>query len=260
MARRARIRGWLTGLAGVGIGVAVTLGAFSLGSPSLGSHYACEPAALVASQWNWTPYLLVNSPYGGWGNGTASTDQGGASSRNFNGQSAEAIDLEQWNLTLVQRVLVPGWGVSATSCPTLSVNYNNTSFPSNAPFSGCGCLLLPNGTTTDRNETNQPTYGLYTAVKWNNSFTSPTGGTVTTCGTGPETVSFQSREPVFEVTFQTPYGPKTFSESVSIFTSALTETFHYWFPPNFGSWAVDNLSLPGGPGGGWAFDFLGPCP
>jgi len=38
-----------------------------------------------------------------------------------------------------------------------------------------------------------------------------------------------------------------------------TEQYHYSFPANFGTWQVDNLSAPGGSGGGWAFSYS-PCP
>ena len=41
-------------------------------------------------------------------------------------------------------------------------------------------------------------------------------------------------------------------------TLPLSEVFDYWFPANFGTWQVDNLSAPGGPGGGWAFSYS-PC-
>ncbi|MGC2034334.1 MAG: hypothetical protein WA761_02675 [Thermoplasmata archaeon] len=37
-----------------------------------------------------------------------------------------------------------------------------------------------------------------------------------------------------------------------------TEQYTYTFPANFGTWQVDNLSAPGGPGGGWAFSYS-PC-
>jgi hypothetical protein len=36
------------------------------------------------------------------------------------------------------------------------------------------------------------------------------------------------------------------------------EQFHYVFPADFGTWQIDNLSEPGGPGGGWAFSYA-PC-
>jgi hypothetical protein len=43
------------------------------------------------------------------------------------------------------------------------------------------------------------------------------------------------------------------------FIIPVTESYHYTFPANFGIWEVDNLSAPGGPGGGWAFSYE-PCP
>jgi hypothetical protein len=39
----------------------------------------------------------------------------------------------------------------------------------------------------------------------------------------------------------------------------ITTHYRYVFPANGGIWAVDNLSAPGGPGGGWAFSYS-PCP
>jgi len=41
-------------------------------------------------------------------------------------------------------------------------------------------------------------------------------------------------------------------------TIPLVEDFSYYFPSDFGTWQVENLSAPGGPGGGWAFSYS-PC-
>ncbi len=39
----------------------------------------------------------------------------------------------------------------------------------------------------------------------------------------------------------------------------VTSSFTYSFPADTGTWQIDNLSAPGGPGGGWAFSYA-PCP
>jgi hypothetical protein len=47
--------------------------------------------------------------------------------------------------------------------------------------------------------------------------------------------------------------------NVSFLAPITNASFHYWFPANFGSWAIDDLEAAAGPGGGLAFSYLGPC-
>jgi len=67
------------------------------------------------------------------------------------------------------------------------------------------------------------------------------------------------------VPFSTARGLLTFNETVYSDSGpeapygSYTATWSYWFPPDFGTWQIDNLSAPGGPGGGWAFNFVGHC-
>jgi hypothetical protein len=49
------------------------------------------------------------------------------------------------------------------------------------------------------------------------------------------------------------------AEQLASLALPIAQAFSFEFPANFGTWQVDNLSAPGGPGGGWAFSYS-PCP
>jgi hypothetical protein len=55
--------------------------------------------------------------------------------------------------------------------------------------------------------------------------------------------------------------PFPYDGSIRVVNATVTVTadFEYTFPSDSGVWGVDNLSAPGGPGGGWAFSYT-PCP
>ena len=89
-----------------------------------------------------------------------------------------------------------------------------------------------------------------------NGFAQPNAANVTTCGGSARSV------PGVTSTFLTQWvsfieGGQT--HTVALPVPLIESVYHYLFPANFGTWQVDNLSAPGGPGGGWAFNFVAPC-
>jgi hypothetical protein len=91
---------------------------------------------------------------------------------------------------------------------------------------------------------------------FNNSFTHANMPPIDTCGGPAQFVSLRGQSWSSSLSF----GLTIHGALVNV-TSAPPLLLSYWygFPANFGIWAVDNLSIPGGPGGGWAFSFQGSC-
>jgi hypothetical protein len=79
--------------------------------------------------------------------------------------------------------------------------------------------------------------------------------TVSTCGSSTASLWVTSHYLTLWYRFSTGQG----SATVSFTAPESGAGFHYSFPADFGMWQVDNLSSPGGPGGGWAFSYA-PCP
>jgi hypothetical protein len=95
--------------------------------------------------------------------------------------------------------------------------------------------------------------GTPTVPIWNNGFTASNSPNLTTCDHAGATRNVTSYGLPLDI-------PVSIGgvHLVIPYVFPFTDTFQYSFPIN-GTWAVDNLSEPGGPGGGWAFDYLGPC-
>jgi hypothetical protein len=93
----------------------------------------------------------------------------------------------------------------------------------------------------------------YAPLGYNNSYYSATS-TISTCGVGEVVRSVRSNHVDLRLFFQLN------GTSRRLLVPFETSTnYTYFFPANTGIWKVDNLSAPGGPGGGWAFSFT-PCP
>jgi hypothetical protein len=259
----------------VGIVVAVGVVSATLVVPYYHGHYTCVRGTLVKSQFNWTPDLLMNSPFGGKGVDSYSLPPVGAQSgggTQFNGTSSSVIWPSLWNLSTVQRVLVNGAGADA-QCPQYEVDEGSAfSYLSGLPFGGCaGCPITVVNNTTDRGEASQVSYNSTNggprtwSVIWDNAFTVDNQGQISTCGAGARWANLTTHNFTFEVSFSTAKGTLDFNESIySAYGVSpppwnYTASFSYWFPANFGTWQLDNLSAPGGPGGGWAFNFVGYC-
>lgn len=96
--------------------------------------------------------------------------------------------------------------------------------------------------------------GWSDVITFANGFTAANSPDVSTCGDPARAVPVNSTYLTLWVNFNF-QGIHT----VLFHMPLIEEEFVYSFPANFGTWAIDNLSAPGGPGGGWAFDYLGPC-
>ena len=99
---------------------------------------------------------------------------------------------------------------------------------------------------------NSTTDGL--TPRFDNGFTSANGGNVSTCNSTFQSVPVHS-------TGLTVWLTATIGGRFTTvpYWLPFPQVYQYYFPANFGTWQVDNLSAPGGPGGGWAFDYTGPC-
>ena len=265
-------RPFLAGVAaGIVVGVAVSLISTGLVIPYYQGHYVCVRGNQLASQMNWTPDLLLNSPYGGWGNVTYHVGIGGfGSGSEFNGAAGSVIVEEGWNLSEVNRIHLLGAGVSSV-CPQYQIETGQVPAPG-VPFSGCaGCPILANGTQSDIGEPAQLSYNstneshVYRSVVFDDSFSVANQGSLTTCSGPAKTLNMTTHELSFLIPFFTPNGTVTLTETVYAILGpgaapgSYDAAYSYWFPGNFGTWQIDNLSASGGPGGGWAFNFLGPC-
>jgi hypothetical protein len=256
--------------AGAAVGVAVVLVSImaTSGSVVFWEHYACVPGNLLASQYNWTPQLFENAPYGGSVFAQAYSDEGSDIGLVFNGTVALFFAQQQWNLSSVDRVLESGQGPS-TQCPT----YEVTQSPNLAPWqqsSGCGgCELLGPGNTSDASVPTQfnvsvaGTVGL-TSVIFHDAFVQDNDGTVSTCGRAGTEINLTSTNLDFQIPFITPNGRIIVdSAGYNIWPNSIPGfgmNFTYSFPADFGTWQIDNLTLgPGAPGSGLAF-LYSPCP
>jgi hypothetical protein len=237
-------------------------------------HWTCVDQTQVAREGNaFVPVALVNSPYGGRavGNASMAWNFPGA----WNGPPPPPGD----NFRV-------GWGTSSANGTTNGAFYMvNVSLyrvedavewgpGTNARCAGQVRIQLQAPTIYGATSTRVPTpsdlsdYGEATNLTiypgqpnarttpfFNNSFTGSNTRDVSTCGTAslvlPVTTSFLT------VTFRFDVSGQNYSIP---FALPFLGAFNYTFPANFGTWQVDNLSAPGGPGGGWAFNYVGACP
>jgi len=214
------------------------------------SRSACEqgPAVAVLAH-SLTPYLLLNSPYNGsaqgefrvWNNSAGGAGWWGEVDYAQNGVVTDQFRDLQWT---VYQAVPSGAGVSCQG-----------EYITESRDNGAGGINQYGPYTNDSSE---PRWSgengtSYARVIFNNSF-SRTTQVVDTCDRGQERLGLESTHvsiviPV-NITGQGVQVPTT----VSVFSN-----YTYTFPAEAGAWAVDNLSAPGGPGGGWAFSYLGPC-
>jgi hypothetical protein len=238
------------------------------GSPVFWEHYACVRGNLIASQYNWTPELFENAPYGGSVYARAYTVSGGEGGSSLNGTVALFFGQQQLNLSSVDRVLESGPGPNA-QCPT----YEVTRSPNLAPWQqsgGCGgCQLLGPGNRSDTGVPTQFNISIsgpvgITSVIFHDAFVQDNNGEVSTCGRAGTEINLTSTNLDFQIPFITPNGRIVIdSTAYNVGPSLITGfgmNFTYSFPPDFGNWQIDNLTMgPNAPGSGLAFSYS-PCP
>lgn len=260
-ARRAR----LFGIAIACIGAAMMIGiATAFPTPFLPvglRHYACVQGNLVTSQFNYTPVSLVESPYGGNGTLHLTTHVESWGGLTGNGSVWGDFIIMNWSLYSVNRILMPGPGTNP-SCPAYTA-VSRLGIPSGGDVTEVGAPFIGPGNTTDAGLPQQVVIGGGVTRLWTSNleyrYVTDNAGNLTTCGGAGVWRNFSSNDLRFEAGFSTTFNVKSFQESSATLFGPLTDRYSYRFPANFGTWAIDNLSAPGGPGGGWAFDYLGPC-
>jgi len=229
-------------------------------------HWGCRAQGQIAEIYTFTPAVLVNSPFGGkaWGNGTIPgswpdspgypNNSGAFGTGSLNG-SPDGVFFAV-NMSLHRMTNVLDWGPGRNSRCTASLTVEPARSLEGPGFGGWSIPVVSN--TTDAGEATTVDFsgkfiGNPVAPIWNNSFTVNNSEPVDTCNAPPHdsySLSFGLR-----VTFDFTFAGSTTSVSTEL---PFEEVFHYHFPANFGIWQIDNLSAPGGPGGGWAFSYA-PC-
>jgi len=161
------------------------------------------------------------------------------------------------NATVYAQSNVTTWGPGTNSRCSQPFSIGLSS-PSIYALAGGGILGVNN--TSDANE---PSYALIYegtpnqihSLTFDNSFGVANAANISTCG-GPA-----RSLPLVLSNYLNVWFPVTIrGQNLTVpYTIPVTESYHYIFPADFGTWQVDNLSAPGGPGGGWAFSYS-PCP
>jgi hypothetical protein len=223
---------------------------------ALGSSYKPPPpcagdTAVASYPHSLTPYLLLNSPYLGtanasfvvWNNSSGQPDYWGSGLVASNGTVWAYYEDLSWRIGARQP------GAEFTHCGPAFL-----AIPTDLGTGGSTDLAA--NLTSDVGEPNSTGYfGTttgYSLVYFYNSFTKPTLN-LSTCG-GPAQVRHLSSHHV-EVGVPFSYGGSTITALANV---TVTSSYNYTFPANGGIWEIDNLSAPGGPGGGWAFSYA-PC-
>jgi len=224
----------------VTVATAVVVVTFQLGSGS------CRAGSPVVHEYTLTPWVGVNSPYLGMANGSYTfynTTTGGGGTFGYgparNGTVLGFAADAEWTI----------FSAAGTNCVG---GYRGS--PSYF-YEGTGTwvwLVLSNLT----NDSQEPAFFVNlsgtTPVYANNSFYHATG-TVSTCGQGGKSLGLTAARIWVSVPFE--YEGLTHFLNTTI---PIIAHYQYYFPPDGGVWEVDNLSAPGGPGGGWAFSYS-PC-
>lgn len=262
--RKSRSAVFATAGATLGIVIVLVLITVANGSPVFWEHYGCVRGKLLASQYNWTPDLIWNAPYGGAVFAEVQAAGGGAGGWGYNGSVGVDFGQFEWNLSLVNRVLVSGPGPNE-DCPT----YDVTRAPNLAPWQqsgGGGEYLLGAGNLSDRGVPTQFNITItggpgLTSVIFTDAFESINDQSVSTCGRGAKEVNVTSPGLDFQIPFQTTSGRVLIdSTAYGVGRSSIPGfemNFTYFFPADFGTWQIDNLTIgPNAPGSGLAFSYL----
>jgi hypothetical protein len=258
---------------GVVAGVVLSLASFASTGGGILTHTTCEVGSRVAyPNDTWIPAVLVNSPFGGNASGMGimnwdfpgawngpppapgQTLKVGMGTGDLNGTAGGAfftVSLSVFQSRTVTQA-GPGMNLPCTASVQLDLQAPQT-------YAEAGARVTTVSNLTDAGEADNATLfaGLNGSIQspafFDNGFTRANTNEISTCGQQGKTVpaAMQGLGVTFHVAAinQTYLIPETLP---------FTEVFSYTFPGDFGNWQVDNLSEPGGPGGGWAFSYS-PC-
>lgn len=241
-----------------------------IGGWALLAHTACISGGVVSTQIAWAPLSLENSPYGGLArvNATVPSDTFGSATTGSmlvgGGETNGSIWGAFWQVVVGvsplqnQTVWGPGTNVRCTAPFTVALlTVSHPQVYTGEIFSWLGGPLFGPNSTSDLSE---PTmYNLSSSVNasslyFSNGFHTANAQNVSTCDGRAQLIPVRSSQFTVWVRYTSS------GKSTAIpFTMPSLQRFSYSFPANFGTWQVDNLSAPGGPGGGWAFNYVGPC-
>lgn len=225
-------------------------------------HRTCKTGTIAADEPFWIPAILVNAPYEGNVSGNASIPPGfivdGQGFGSTDGMPASngsvgGVFFHVW-LALFSLVNTTVWGPgSNVACSHPFSMTATTDFNGSQVYSG---ILGNQGNLSDSAEPHS--YNLTappggSTVYFDNGFVSANTQDISTCGGPAKSVPVNS--PEFTVWVPFAIGNRT---AIVPYEIPFDQMFHYRFPSN-GTWAIDNLSAPGGPGGGWAFSYS-TCP
>jgi hypothetical protein len=219
-------------------------------------HSSCERGIVAFNGEFYIPVLLLNSPYAGhaWGNVTFPDGFLPGNVNRFGTQDSNggaAWDGFEAGLQVSNLENVTLWGAGSNS--PCSHEFETTLAPTGND--SLGIPIIGPGNVSDSNEPVVLSLGQLSTVFFSNGFNVANSAKVSTCGASSESIpmvtsSYLSLSASFEWAGQ--------NQSVEFTLPILQSVFHYAFPANYGTWQVDNLSAPGGPGGGWAFSYS-PC-
>jgi hypothetical protein len=225
-------------------------------------HVSCNRGVELVGEQLWTPAVLANSPYGGmvYDNGTIPPYVPGApgypnawsalGAPADNGTAAGAFFITNVSIYLAENVT--HWGPGPND--RCAHQYLTDFLPLGGGEVG-SIAFAPINTTSNLSDEDEATSAPFGAPSFvfENGFTAQNSQMISTCGRPAEWLPVSA--PDFTV-----WARANLAEVGSLIPVELPfqVSFNYWFPSD-GTWEVDNLSLPGGPGGGWAFAYS-PCP
>ena len=230
-------------------------------------HTDCVQGARLSEEYVLLPTVLVNSPFGGkaWGTttfpanfpGTGLSEPNSLTVPATNGTTSVALMGDNLSVFRMELQTVPGPGPNTRCADSYRVVVDSP------PIDSVAAWGIPN--PTNQSNAGQATtlnlsarfWGSPAVPTFQNGFYSSNEPPISTCGISSALV-LNDTAPVTGMTLGVPAGlggaPPTMN-----YTPPFSLSFSYVFPPNFGTWEVDNLAAPGGPGGGWAFNFVGTC-
>jgi hypothetical protein len=242
--------------------IAVVVGvAFAIPLPVIVAYNAstCGDASTIAVLYDTSvPVVVINSPVLGNASGTVVTPAGtGATTFGIgsarNGSVIGYFAFENWTVYSHKAV-----GLFSLSCGATSYSATASS-PTGSSINSVPIGGGPDGWALNfTNDSGEPSYTgengtVHSPIYYYNQFYRPNDN-LSTCGAGPATITVVSSS--FVIGIGLSVGGSWHIVPVTV---DLETTYTYNFPANAGTWQIDNLSAPGGPGGGWAFSYNGPC-
>ncbi len=256
----------------IGVGIA----AFALLLPTLLLgwapifHWTCVQQDRVAQGTTFVPLVLVNSPFGGNATGVGvvppsfpggfgyPTDWSAEDTSAENGTASGTFNEVNVSIYQVKSTLVLGPGTNSRCSQTILVV--PTPPPISGSFSGFPVAVPSNLTDRGEASTWSPTScegcGGLLPLYFNNSFSGTNEASISTCNTSAKSILLNPNSESLSVSIGFSWNGRNFTAPMTL---PFIESYRYWFPADSGTWQVDNLSAPGGPGGGWAFSYS-PCP